>query len=65
MTYVNSETPMVGDRIKDEGGRRGTVNSVGLYRGIYELTVKWDGGAVGIRIPITEEFTLITRRASY
>ncbi len=65
MNYMNSETPMVGDRIKDDADRPGTVNSVGLYRGNYELTITWDEGVVGICNPITEKFTLIARRASY
>ena len=65
MNYVNSETPMVGDRIKNDTDRRGTVNSVGLYRGNYELTIKWDEGVVGICNPMTEKVTLIARRPSY
>ncbi len=56
---------MVGDRIKDEADRRGLVTNVTLYRGSYDLIIRWDEGVVRICNPSTDSFTLISRRPSY
>jgi hypothetical protein len=46
MPYTSGDTPMVGDSIRDKGGRIGSVTAAS-HGGIF--TVSWHGGVVGAR----------------
>ncbi|MGH2508923.1 MAG: hypothetical protein ACRDHZ_16190 [Ktedonobacteraceae bacterium] len=62
MPYTSGEIPEVGDRISDKSGRVDTVKRVNVGpRSPTELTVSWDDGIAGIRYPVAEDFTLISR----
>lgn len=56
---------MVGDKIRDERGRVGTVTRVVKDpKNVLEyltFTVKWQSGALGINYTHAERFTLISR----
>jgi hypothetical protein len=58
MPYTTGETPMVGDSIRDKGGRLGTVTAAS-NSGIF--TVSWHEGVVGADYKAAERFTLISR----
>jgi len=62
MPYAGGEIPEIGDRISDKRGRLGTVTHISFGpRTPAELTIRWDDGIVGIRYPVAEDFTLISR----
>lgn len=62
MPYASGEIPEIGDRISDKTDRIGTVTHITLGQGSpIELTIRWDDGVVGIRYPVAEDFTLISR----
>ena len=58
MLYASGEMPMIGDRIKDNGGQQATVIA---FRGS-RIIVRWDKGVVGMEYA-SEGFTLIARAA--
>jgi hypothetical protein len=62
MPYASGEIPEIGDRISDKRGRLGTVTHISIGLGSpTELTIRWADGIVGIRYPVSEDFTLIFR----
>jgi hypothetical protein len=58
MPYTSGETPMVGDSIRDKGGRLGSVTAAS-NGGIF--TISWNEGVVGADYKAAERFTLISR----
>jgi hypothetical protein len=58
MPYTSGDTPMVGDSIRDKGGRIGSVTAAS-HGGIF--TVSWHEGVVGADYKAAERFTLISR----
>jgi len=64
MPYATGETPLPGDRIKDEKGRLGTVKIARNHPedlDFGEITVTWDNGVIGMHFPSADEFALISR----
>ena len=58
MPYTSGDTPMVGDSIRDKGGRLGSVTAAS-NGGIF--TISWNEGVVGADYKAAERFTLISR----
>ena len=57
MPYTSGEAPMVGDSIRDKGGRLGSVTAAN--GGIF--TISWTEGVIGANYKVVERFTLISR----
>jgi hypothetical protein len=58
MPYTSGESPMVGDSIRDKGGRLGSVTAAsngGMF------TISWNEGVIGADYKAAERFTLISR----
>ena len=67
LNYSNSDTPMPGDRIRNQAGKTGTVTSVlasSSDPGASRITIKWDEGIIEIDYPMAEQFTLISRSSA-
>ena len=66
MRYGTGETPIAGDRIKDNTGGFGTVTAV--LRGTRnnpepsQISIKWDEGIVEIDYDIAGRFALVSRK---
>jgi hypothetical protein len=61
--YANGETPLRGDRVRDETGKLGTARNVrdSEDREFGEITVRWDGGVIGMHYASAIDFTLVSR----
>jgi hypothetical protein len=64
MPYTDGCTPTVGDRVKHQGGKTGTVTYVQLnypsFSGRDAVSVKFDDGS-SVAISLADEYTLVSR----
>jgi hypothetical protein len=65
MPYAGGETPEVGDYVKNKWEPPGTVTSVHIARGGYELvSIRWDDRGIDLPSTSATEFTLLSRRSA-
>jgi hypothetical protein len=63
MPYANGETPVLGDYVKNDLEKAGTVTRLRMAsNGDDFVTIRWDDGGVDSRLTPAKEFTLISRQ---